>query len=565
MAIFGPDAQATDRHVRSGRRRGAIAGLHAWRSPNAGASRTHGPDRQDARHRQRGLAVPDAARARTGAGGASTPRRARRKCSPAASAATSWRRSGSAAPTSPRSGSMRSTRTTASRPASTPPRFAAIPARRTACTGRPPRAAAQPARRSAAQAAPIEPAAPRRGRRADAVPRLLLPDPDAQGAAAPGGARNYVVNGELTGGFALVAWPAQYDVTGIMTFIVNQDGVVSQKDLGPDTDAAARAISTYDPDSTWAPSSRPRPAADLKARHSDGTKRTQARGGSASRATARERRPWRQWGPYLSERQWGTVREDYSDSGDAWNYFTPRPGALARLPLGRGRPRRHLRRPAAALLRARALERQRSDPQGAAVRADQQRGQSRRGRQGVLLLSRLDADALVHEVPVQVPAGGVSLRRPRRDQPAARPPRARVRAARHRRLRRGPLLRRVRRVREGVARGHPDPDHACTTAAPRRPTLHVLPTLWFRNTWSWQATADRPAAAAGSSATAGRVVRPSHPELGERYLLLPTATPPLLFTENETNTERLFGAPNRTPVREGRHQRLRRPRPARTR
>ena len=44
--------------------------------------------------------------------------------------------------------------------------------------------------------------------------------------------------------------------------------------------------------------------------------------------------PWRKWGPYLSERQWGTVREDYSPDGNAWDYFTPRPGPIARLPLG---------------------------------------------------------------------------------------------------------------------------------------------------------------------------------------------------------------------------------------
>ena len=75
----------------------------------------------------------------------------------------------------------------------------------------------------------------------------------AQGAAAPGGARDYIVNGELTGGFALIAWPAQYDATGIMTFIVNQDGVIAEKDLGTGTDAAARAISTYDPDPSWRP------------------------------------------------------------------------------------------------------------------------------------------------------------------------------------------------------------------------------------------------------------------------------------------------------------------------
>ena len=47
--------------------------------------------------------------------------------------------------------------------------------------------------------------------------------------------------------------------------------------------------------------------------------------------------PWRQWGPYLSERQWGTVREDYSPRGDAWDYFPPRPRPQPRLPQGRGR------------------------------------------------------------------------------------------------------------------------------------------------------------------------------------------------------------------------------------
>jgi hypothetical protein len=75
----------------------------------------------------------------------------------------------------------------------------------------------------------------------------------AQGPAAPGGEKDYVVNGEMTNGFALVAWPAQYDVTGVMTFIVNHGGVVRQKDLGPDTDAAVRAITRYDPDPSWLP------------------------------------------------------------------------------------------------------------------------------------------------------------------------------------------------------------------------------------------------------------------------------------------------------------------------
>jgi hypothetical protein len=75
----------------------------------------------------------------------------------------------------------------------------------------------------------------------------------AQGPAASGGEKDYVVKGEMTGGFALVAWPAQYDATGVMTFIVGPDGVVRQKDFGPDTDAAVRAIARYDPDPSWGP------------------------------------------------------------------------------------------------------------------------------------------------------------------------------------------------------------------------------------------------------------------------------------------------------------------------
>jgi DUF2950 family protein len=72
-----------------------------------------------------------------------------------------------------------------------------------------------------------------------------------QGKNAPGGAKPYVANGDMSGGFALVAWPAQYDVTGIMTFIVNQDGVLYEKDLGTGTDAAARKMTLYDPDKSW--------------------------------------------------------------------------------------------------------------------------------------------------------------------------------------------------------------------------------------------------------------------------------------------------------------------------
>jgi len=73
----------------------------------------------------------------------------------------------------------------------------------------------------------------------------------AQGPAATGGAKSYIVKGDMSGGFALIAWPAQYDATGVMTFIVSQDGLVREKDLGAGTDTTARQMATYNPDSSW--------------------------------------------------------------------------------------------------------------------------------------------------------------------------------------------------------------------------------------------------------------------------------------------------------------------------
>jgi len=74
-----------------------------------------------------------------------------------------------------------------------------------------------------------------------------------QGPAAKGGARDYVVNGKLARGFAFVAYPAQYRNSGVMTFIVNQDGIVYEKDLGTSTSDLASGMTEYNPDNTWHP------------------------------------------------------------------------------------------------------------------------------------------------------------------------------------------------------------------------------------------------------------------------------------------------------------------------
>jgi hypothetical protein len=68
---------------------------------------------------------------------------------------------------------------------------------------------------------------------------------------APGGAKEYVVDGKMLGGFAFVAYPAEYGNSGVMTFMINQDGVLLQKDLGSNTRETAMAMSQFDPDSTW--------------------------------------------------------------------------------------------------------------------------------------------------------------------------------------------------------------------------------------------------------------------------------------------------------------------------
>jgi hypothetical protein len=72
-----------------------------------------------------------------------------------------------------------------------------------------------------------------------------------QGKAAPGGAADYIVGGKLTGGFAFVAYPAEYRSSGVMTFIVGKDGVVYEKDLGKKTQSAGTSMKDYNPDSTW--------------------------------------------------------------------------------------------------------------------------------------------------------------------------------------------------------------------------------------------------------------------------------------------------------------------------
>lgn len=93
------------------------------------------------------------------------------------------------------------------------------------------------------------------GSTSDAQPRpfhgYLFKILTRQGPSAPGGKYDYIINGNMIGGFALLAWPAEHGESGIMTFIVNQQGRVHQKDFGPNTAKAVENITAYDPDSGW--------------------------------------------------------------------------------------------------------------------------------------------------------------------------------------------------------------------------------------------------------------------------------------------------------------------------
>ena len=133
-----------------------------------------------------------------------------------------------------------------------------------------------------------------------------------------------------------------------------------------------------------------------------------------------------------------------------------RRGAVPRLPVGRGRSARHQRPPAAPLLLGGALEREGPDRQRAPVRAHQCRRQPRRGRQGILLLSRQPANARLHERALQIPLR-VPLRRSQGSQPRRLAPR--IRARQHGQARGQCVLRRLRRVRQSRSGGHPHPDH----------------------------------------------------------------------------------------------------------
>src|ERR1700734_2078516 len=157
--------------------------------------------------------------------------------------------------------------------------------------------------------------------------------------------------------------------------------------------------------------------------------------------------PWYTWGPYVSERQGGTVREDYSQDGDAWSYL-PHDQARSRAYRWGEDGLAGFSDVEQRLCLGLALWNGRDPPQGAAVRADRPGGQPRGGRQGALVVPGRAAEPRLEPVALPLPAGDLPLRAAPAGELAARPAHPGVRDPRHRGIRPGPVLDHRGRVRQ---------------------------------------------------------------------------------------------------------------------
>ncbi len=260
--------------------------------------------------------------------------------------------------------------------------------------------------------------------------------------------------------------------------------------------------------------------------------------------------PWRLWGPYLSERQWGTVREDYSEGGDAWNYFS------------HDQARSRAYRWGEDGLAGISDDRQRLcfaialwngvDPILKERLFGLTNSEGNHGEDVKEYYFYLDSTP-THSYMKYL------YKYPQRAFPYT----DLVETNR----RRGKNEFEYELIDTGIFEGDRYFDvfveYAKEAAeeiliqvtihnrGPEPAELHVLPTLWFRNLWSWLPTSQRPMLRRSNEP--GAIVSCSHPELGDLFLACDREVP-LLFTENETNTLRIFGVPNRTPyVKDGIH------------
>ena len=260
--------------------------------------------------------------------------------------------------------------------------------------------------------------------------------------------------------------------------------------------------------------------------------------------------PWKAWGPYLSERQWGTVREDYSEGGDAWNYFTHDQSRSRAYRWGEDgiagvcddRQRLCL---ALALWNG-------ADPILKERMFGLNNGEGNHGEDVKEYWFYLDSTPTHSYLKCQYkypqrafPYMDLISTNARRGKPGME----------YELLDTGVFNdERYFDVVVEYAKNAPDDILMLVTAYNRGSepaTLHLLPTLWFRNTWSWGDAVAKPTIAALDGAPGLAAARASHDELGE-WVFCADASAALLFCENETNNQRVFGTPNASPyVKDG--------------
>ncbi|WP_232296175.1 glucosidase [Terriglobus sp. TAA 43] len=260
--------------------------------------------------------------------------------------------------------------------------------------------------------------------------------------------------------------------------------------------------------------------------------------------------PWRKWGPYLSERQWGTVREDYSQNGDAWDYFS-HDQARSRayrwgedglagisddnqtlcfsLALWNGND---------PILKERAFGLTNSEANhGEDVKEYYFYLDNTPSHSYMKYLYKYPQAAYPYEQLIEVNRG-----RNRGDMEFE--------------LLDTGIFAENRYFDVLVEYAKQDPEDiliqiTATNRGPDTATIHLLPTLWFRNTWSWSKDATKPSLQQEKGRDDVQVVTISHEQLGNGYLFC-DGNVPLLFTDNETNEERIFGKPNLNPyVKDG--------------
>jgi hypothetical protein len=250
--------------------------------------------------------------------------------------------------------------------------------------------------------------------------------------------------------------------------------------------------------------------------------------------------PWKKWGPYLSERQWGTVREDYSEGGNAWDYFSHDQARSRAYRWGEdgmaGISDDHQQ-----LCFALALWNGK-DPIIKERLFGLTNGEGNHGEDVKEYYFYLDSTPThsymkyLYKYP-QAPFPYANL---------VDTSRGRSRNEFEYELLDTGVFDENRYFDVFVEYAKDSPEDILIqitvhNRGPEAADLHVLPTLWFRNQWSWAGNTERP-----SLQRVGNAIKAVHPKLSERYLYC-EESPTLLFTENETNTERIFGVPNRSP------------------